>query len=494
MTSAMGKWTLIAWIGWPATATAEAISSSATSSITGLPLSRVSFMPSPRLHRRNGDDPAPVPHRDDSSARRTRVECAGLRPRCCSPAAPGRFRRSIRPDRRPRAIGDAVVDHVLGRGRVFFVMVGALCALAPGAARPAARALSVARTGSSMAGWSCRSSSSLGLRDLRVRARRAPDRAAARRPAAAASRPRRASGTGAFGYPDDGAATTRDVLHIPAGQPVDVVVTTRGRHPLLLGAAAWRQDRRHTRPRERASGIEADRPGIYRGVCAEFCGNGHTTMRFTVEAHEPEDYDDARETAVAEARPMSETRSTDAVAPAQGARRRSGHTPRGLQRLAAVNHTMLGKRFIVAAFVFFAIGGVLAMLIRAQLATPRQRLRRPRGLQPDLHHARHGDDVPVRHPDVRGAGDLLLPKLLGARDLAFPRLTAYGFWCYLFGGIDPDRRHAGGRRARQRLVHVHAALVVAPIRPASMPMSGCSASPSSRFPPSPRRSRSPSRS
>src|SRR5690606_32375489 len=48
---------------------------------------------------------------------------------------------------------------------------------------------------------------------------------------------------------------------------------------------------------------------------------------------------------------------------------RAWDTPPGLGRLSAVNHTVLGKRFIIAAFVFFAIGGVLAMLIRAQLAT-----------------------------------------------------------------------------------------------------------------------------
>src|SRR5690606_14466516 len=44
-------------------------------------------------------------------------------------------------------------------------------------------------------------------------------------------------------------------------------------------------------------------------------------------------------------------------------------TPSGWGRLSAVNHTVLGKRFIVAALVFFAIGGLLAMLIRVQLAT-----------------------------------------------------------------------------------------------------------------------------
>ena len=45
-------------------------------------------------------------------------------------------------------------------------------------------------------------------------------------------------------------------------------------------------------------------------------------------------------------------------------------TPPGWGRLSAVNHTTVGLRFIVAAAVFFAIGGLLAMLIRAQLATP----------------------------------------------------------------------------------------------------------------------------
>ena len=45
-------------------------------------------------------------------------------------------------------------------------------------------------------------------------------------------------------------------------------------------------------------------------------------------------------------------------------------TPPGIGRLSAVNHTIVGRRFIIVAFVFFIIGGLLAMLIRAQLATP----------------------------------------------------------------------------------------------------------------------------
>jgi cytochrome c oxidase subunit I+III len=44
-------------------------------------------------------------------------------------------------------------------------------------------------------------------------------------------------------------------------------------------------------------------------------------------------------------------------------------TPHGIGRLSAVNHTIIGRRFLVTAFLFFAVGGILGMLIRAQLAT-----------------------------------------------------------------------------------------------------------------------------
>jgi cytochrome c oxidase subunit I+III len=94
---------------------------------------------------------------------------------------------------------------------------------------------------------------------------------------------------------------------------------------------------------------------------------------------------------------------------------------------------VLGKRFMVTAFVFFAIGGVLAMLIRAQLATPIQRLRRRGDLQPDLHDARHVMMFLFAIPMLEG-GDLHPAQDAGRARLAFPRLTAFGYWCYLFGG------------------------------------------------------------
>ena len=130
---------------------------------------------------------------------------------------------------------------------------------------------------------------------------------------------------------------------------------------------------------------------------------------------------------------MSDTRKTDAVR-LHRELDEIWHTPRGLQRLAAVNHTILGRRFIIAAFVFFSIGGILSMLIRAQLATPNTAF-----VGPEVYNqifTMHGTVMMFLFaiPMFEGFAIYLLPKLLGARDLAFPRLTALGFYCYIFGG------------------------------------------------------------
>ncbi len=106
----------------------------------------------------------------------------------------------------------------------------------------------------------------------------------------------------------------------------------------------------------------------------------------------------------------------------------------GLNRLAAVNHSVLGKRFIITSFVFFAIGGVLAMLIRTQLASTSSPF-----MDADQYaqvFTMHGTIMMFLFaiPLFEGFAIYLLPKMLGTRDMAFPRLTAYGYWCYLFGG------------------------------------------------------------
>lgn len=111
-----------------------------------------------------------------------------------------------------------------------------------------------------------------------------------------------------------------------------------------------------------------------------------------------------------------------------------GNDPGWRGYMRSVNHSDIGKRFIVASFVFFAIGGVLAMLIRAQLATPRSAF-----VGPEVYNqlfTMHGSIMMFLFaiPMFEGLAMYLLPKMLGSRDLAFPRLSSLGWWCYLFGG------------------------------------------------------------
>lgn len=106
----------------------------------------------------------------------------------------------------------------------------------------------------------------------------------------------------------------------------------------------------------------------------------------------------------------------------------------GWQRLAAVNHSVIGLRFMATSFVFFAIAGVLGMLTRVQLATPDAKF-----MDPETYNqvfTVHGSMMLFLFaiPMIEGIAVYLTPKILGSRDFAFPRLTAYGYWCYLFGG------------------------------------------------------------
>ncbi|MDN7128077.1 cytochrome c oxidase subunit I [Pseudidiomarina terrestris] len=107
----------------------------------------------------------------------------------------------------------------------------------------------------------------------------------------------------------------------------------------------------------------------------------------------------------------------------------------GWGSLAAVNHTSVGRRFMLTGAIFFLIGGLLALLIRMQLALPGQEF-----LNPDVYSqvfTMHGTVMMFLFaiPILEGAAIYLIPKMIGARDLIFPRLGALGYYCYLFGGI-----------------------------------------------------------
>ena len=111
-----------------------------------------------------------------------------------------------------------------------------------------------------------------------------------------------------------------------------------------------------------------------------------------------------------------------------------GNLP-GWGSLAAVNHGTIGLRFMVTGMVFFLVGGVLAMLLRTQLALPEQNI-----VSAETYgqlFTMHGSVMMFLFaiPVLEGLAIYLIPKMIGARDLVFPRISALGYYCYLFGGI-----------------------------------------------------------
>lgn len=106
----------------------------------------------------------------------------------------------------------------------------------------------------------------------------------------------------------------------------------------------------------------------------------------------------------------------------------------GWGTLAAVNHTTVGKRFMVTAMFFFLVGGILAMLMRTQIARPEQEI-----LSAEFYaqaFSMHGSVMMFLFaiPVMEGLSMYLIPKMIGARDLVFPRLSAFSYYCFLFGG------------------------------------------------------------
>jgi cytochrome c oxidase subunit 1 len=102
--------------------------------------------------------------------------------------------------------------------------------------------------------------------------------------------------------------------------------------------------------------------------------------------------------------------------------------------LTTVDHKRIGILYICTALVFFAAGGLLALLIRSQLATPDESIV-TRGSYNEVVTI-HGTTMIflVIVPILAGFGNYLVPLMIGARDMAFPRLNALSYWLYLLGG------------------------------------------------------------
>lgn len=103
--------------------------------------------------------------------------------------------------------------------------------------------------------------------------------------------------------------------------------------------------------------------------------------------------------------------------------------------LCSVDHKEMGKRYLVTAFAFLILGGLEALVIRVQLARPNMNVVTPG--QYNQLFTMHGMTMIYLYalPVLSGFSNYLWPLMLGARDMAFPRLNAVSYWIFLFSGI-----------------------------------------------------------
>jgi len=111
-------------------------------------------------------------------------------------------------------------------------------------------------------------------------------------------------------------------------------------------------------------------------------------------------------------------------------------TPHSLWGAATtVDHKIVGIRYLVTAFAFLVIGGIEALIMRLQLAGSDLQL-----LHPEAYNqlfTMHGITMIFWYaaPILSGFANYLIPLMLGARDMALPRLNAFSYWVFLFSGI-----------------------------------------------------------
>ena len=103
--------------------------------------------------------------------------------------------------------------------------------------------------------------------------------------------------------------------------------------------------------------------------------------------------------------------------------------------LASVDHKEIGRRYVITALVFFALGGVLALLMRLQLARPGNTM-----IGAERYNQLftvHGSTMMFLFavPVMEGVAVYVIPLMVGTRSTAFPRLNAYSYFLYLGGGL-----------------------------------------------------------
>ena len=103
--------------------------------------------------------------------------------------------------------------------------------------------------------------------------------------------------------------------------------------------------------------------------------------------------------------------------------------------LTTTDHKRIGIMYLVASWIFFAIGGVEALIMRLQLSQADNTLVTPQTYNTLV--TMHGTTMVFLFmvPMIAGIGSYLVPLMIGAREMAFPRLNALSFWLFIAGGV-----------------------------------------------------------
>jgi len=120
------------------------------------------------------------------------------------------------------------------------------------------------------------------------------------------------------------------------------------------------------------------------------------------------------------------------------------NTPRGVQRqgnvivkwITTTDHKTIGYLYLITSFVYFLLGGVMALVIRAQLFEPGMNLLQTKNQYNQLF-TMHGTIMLLMFatPLFAGFVNAIMPLQIGAPDVAFPRLNAFAYWLYSFGSL-----------------------------------------------------------
>jgi cytochrome c oxidase subunit I+III len=112
-----------------------------------------------------------------------------------------------------------------------------------------------------------------------------------------------------------------------------------------------------------------------------------------------------------------------------------GERPGLISWLQTVDHKKLGFKYLYTGLIFFVFGGIESLIIRAQLADAKLEV-----IDPETYNqmfSMHGTTMMFLFivPVLSGFGNYFVPLMIGARDMAFPRLNAFGYWVFLGAGI-----------------------------------------------------------